>query len=113
MYEKLEESARRFRQERKERLEKPTELKERLKRSISTKMRTAFIGALSQFEQFFGTIWGHNKPEEILTINQLEMKKRWEQVRNNILNNGNNQLRAAEAELETYDIRVKNELRNL
>jgi hypothetical protein len=32
--------------------------KARLKKIISTKLRTSFIGALSSFEETFGRIWG-------------------------------------------------------
>mgnify|MGYP000367409347 CR=1 FL=1 len=44
----------------------------RLFKITSTKVRTAFIGALSSFEQNFGELWGHRLPESELTDEQLE-----------------------------------------
>ena len=56
--------------------------------------------ALDQFEREFGYVWGHG--EEQPTMEQQEMRKVWEKVRNNILNNGNNQIRNLETEMEYY-----------
>ena len=35
------------------------ESKRRLGKIVETKLKTSFIGALSQFEQEFGFLWGH------------------------------------------------------
>lgn len=77
---------------------------ERLNKSIEKKFRTTFIGAISIFEEVFGHKWGHNLPEEKITPEQLKNRKLWEQVRTNILNNGNNQLRAAQSEISEYTV---------
>lgn len=58
------------------------------------------IGSLFEFEKMFGYLWGHTKEEEDLTDNELEFLDKWDSVRNQILNNGNNQLRKAIADLD-------------
>ena len=78
--------------------------RQRLLKIISTKMRTAFIGALSAFEVRFGELWGHGKDVSELTREQKARRQMWEEARQNILNNGNGQLRALELELALYEI---------
>ncbi len=81
------------------------ESKKRLQKILSTKMRTAFIGALDAIEKNFGYLWGIDKDEdEPLTMEEDKMLQLWLLVRNKILTNGNNQLRAIENELEQYTI---------
>lgn len=67
--------------------------KKKLAASIEKKFKTTMIGALSKFEKYFGYLWGYNKSS--LTADELAWKKLWDEVRTEILNNGNNQLRAA------------------
>ncbi len=76
----------------------------RLLKILEKKLQTSFIGALSQFEQIFGHLWGHNKDEDELTKQEREYRDLWVQARTNILNNGNNQLRAVQNELSQYTV---------
>ena len=78
-----------------------------LQQKCITKIKTSFIGAISEFEQSFGLLWGDNKSEEELTDNQRKWLKLWKSVRGKILSNGNNQIRTLEKELERYDVRYK------
>jgi len=80
--------------------------KEIFKKNIITKLRTTLIGSISIFEEFFGRIWGFklNKNKEDLSQNEKLWAAVWQKCRNEILNNGNNQLRNAECEIENYDI---------
>ena len=78
------------------------ESKDRLSSIIETKIKTSFIGAISQFEEDFGFLWGHG--EEELEEDQRIMKEIWDKTRTSILNNGNNQIRAASNEIELYKI---------
>ena len=78
--------------------------KQRLQNIISTKIRTTFIGAIDAFERTFGDIWGYNS-DKPLTKSQEELLKLWKQVRNDILDLGNNQLRAAMLELENHTVK--------
>lgn len=78
------------------------ESKDRLSSIIETKIKTSFIGAISQFEEDFGFLWGHG--EEELEEDQRIMKEIWDKTRTSILNNGNNQIRGASNEIELYKI---------
>jgi len=67
---------------------------------LTKRFQTTMIGALYEFEKAFGHLWGYNKDEnEELTDNEEQFLDTWEEVRNRILNNGNNQLRKAVSEL--------------
>ena len=81
---------------------------ENLKRHIKTKFKTTMIGALSKFEETFGELWGHGKNDSELSEQELDNKKKWDLVRTEILNNGNDQLRAALNEIGEYTVRTKN-----
>lgn len=78
--------------------------RQRLATIMEKKLQTSFIGSLSQLEQFFGHLWGHRADESTLTPEQLEMRHKWNEARTNILNNGNNQIRAMQNELSQYTI---------
>ncbi len=78
--------------------------KERLKKIISTKIQTTMIFPLSIIEASFGQLWGHGKDESKLTDEEKIYRKKWNECRNNILNNGNTQKRNAMAELSQYDV---------
>jgi hypothetical protein len=76
----------------------------RLADSIDKHFRTTFIGALSAFENDFSSLWGAGIPEDQLTDDEYRWRKRWEVVRTTVLNNGNNERRAAQAELREYSV---------
>jgi hypothetical protein len=78
--------------------------RKRLQDIFEKKCKTSFIGALSQFEQFFGHLWGHGKSEDELTPNELAWRKTWNECRTAVLNNGNNQVRATHNEIQQYDV---------
>jgi len=77
----------------------------RLDKIVSTKIRTAFIGALAAFEEEFGFLWGHDIPEDQLTGEQKEMRELWNTARTNVLNNGNTQLRAVRNEIANQTVK--------
>jgi len=79
--------------------------KKRLSNIIGTKIKTSFIGAISSCEKNFGFLWGHGKDDSELTDKEIEMKEIWEEIRTEILDNGNTQLRAATNEIDNYSIR--------
>jgi hypothetical protein len=82
--------------------------KDRLKKIVCKKMTTTFIFALSEFENVFGQeLWGHGLRDSELTSAQQANKKRWEQVRTNILNKGNTQARALEAEMDLHSVEFR------
>lgn len=77
----------------------------RLDKIVSTKVRTAFIGALAAFEEEFGFLWGQDTPEDQLTEEQANMRELWIRARTNVLNNGNTQLRAVRNEIANQTIK--------
>tara|TARA_B100000959_G_C14975039_1_gene621227 strand:+ start:2286 stop:2663 length:378 start_codon:yes stop_codon:yes gene_type:complete len=78
--------------------------KKRLSSIVSTKMKTSFIGAISACESHIGFLWGHGKPDNELSEEEVSMKEIWENVRAQILDNGNSQLRATMNEMNQYTI---------
>lgn len=82
--------------------------RERLAKIVQTKIRTTFIGAIANIEESIGRdLWGHGLDQDECTKEQLKWRKVWEAARTEILNNGNNQLRAAMNELMNYDVTWK------
>jgi hypothetical protein len=55
-------------------------------------------------EQKFGFLWGQGKPTSQLTDRERDMLYLKEELRTEILNNGNNQKRAAVAEINQYEV---------
>lgn len=78
--------------------------KNRLIDNIEKKFRTTIIGILARCEEQFGYLWGHGLEYKNLTSDQKEFRAIWEDLRTEILNHGNSQLRAALEELSQYTI---------
>lgn len=76
--------------------------RKRLLTILKKKLQTSFIGPLSQFENYFGELWGHGKDPSERTPEEQKWFETWEMVRTEVLNNGNNQLRAVQSELLQY-----------
>ncbi len=74
--------------------------KRRLMSIIDKKFTTTMIGCLSVIEETFGELWGHKSKNP--TKEQERMRVVWEEARNNILNNGNKQRRAAQDEIANH-----------
>jgi len=79
--------------------------KANLQRHVGVKIKTTMIGALSQFEEHFGELWGQGIPEDQLNEDELYYRDKWELARTEILNNGNNQGRAADQEIDKNTVR--------
>ena len=77
--------------------------KDRLVKIAAKKIQTTMIGALSSIEKTFGFLWEHNGDTE-LSEEQQHMKDLYENMRSEILDRGNSQIRNLEAELSHYDI---------
>ena len=76
--------------------------KQRLISNIEKKFKTTMIGSLARFEEEFGFLWGLGNDKR--TPEQQEWYEKWQYVRTEILNNGNNQLRACLDELAQYTL---------
>jgi len=73
--------------------------------NINKRFKTTMIGALARFEDSFGYLW-----EDENNSNRENFNILWERVRDDILNNGNKQMRAAINEVSNFiskDIKVK------
>lgn len=68
--------------------------KKRLLANVSKKFRTTMIGALSAFEKRFKHLWEQYP----------ELEELWLEARTEVLDIGNNNLRAAEQEISEYTI---------
>jgi hypothetical protein len=67
-------------------------------KNIETRLKTTMIGSLAKFEEYFGHLWEDNNSK------RLEYERLWDDTRNAILNNGNNQIRLALDELYSHFI---------
>jgi high-affinity Fe2+/Pb2+ permease len=76
----------------------------KLESVIQKKCQTTMIGALARFEERFGQLWNHGKPEKDLTEEERSWREMWDLVRTEVLNNGNNQIRAIKEELGQYNV---------
>lgn len=93
-----------------------TESKKRLLKILETKLKTSFIGSLSAFEETFGFLWGAEKvslteeQEKLIEIldrhgfDERYFDNLWQMARMQVLNNGNNQIRAVRQEMEQHTI---------
>lgn len=73
---------------------------EEIIKNIETRMRTIMIGALSRMENSFGYLWNHGDDPE--TTNQKQFADKWENLRLELLNHGNNQIRSATEDLRYF-----------
>lgn len=78
------------------------ESKKKLIFSTKKKVMTATIGALSSFEEKFGYLWGRGKTSK--TSQELAFENIWNEVRKNILDNGNKQVSLFETEMKSYNV---------
>lgn len=62
------------------------------------------IHSISQFENNFGHLWGHGKELADLTVDELDMRRKWEVIRKSILDTGHQQMRNLLTEYGLYDI---------
>jgi hypothetical protein len=77
------------------------------KQILTKRFQTTMIGSLFEFEKAFGYLWGQDKNEDDLTDAELDFLDKWDFVRNQILNNGNSQLRKAIADFQKSEREVK------
>ena len=71
---------------------------------LRKKFGTTIIGSLAAFEDNFGHLWAHGTPLDELDEAQMAFRDVWEEVRKDILDKGNTQLRAALEEINNYDL---------
>jgi hypothetical protein len=82
------------------------ESKERLIRIATKKIKTTMIGALASVENRLGFLWEPNEnDDENTSQSKLQMHSVFEALREEILDNGNNQLRNLQSELDQYEVK--------
>lgn len=73
---------------------------------IEKKIRTTMIGAIDSIEKYFGYLFGH-RSGDLLTEEEEEMLKVFQDLRKEILDKGNNQIRLLNEELSKFEISRK------
>ena len=78
--------------------------KDRLYKISKKKVETNMIGALIYIEKHFGFLWGHESQED-LSPEEQHIKSIYDEVRSEILDKGNNQIRNLESEISQYEVK--------
>lgn len=78
--------------------------KRKLGNAAAKKITTTMVGAVAACEDVFGELWGHGKPIDNLTDEEVYWRHKWDDLRTTIFNKGNGQKRAMIDELELYSI---------
>ena len=81
-----------------------TDSRDRLSKIIRKKIETTMIGALSSIEDHLGFLWT-NADNSPLTEEQSLMQDVYQEIRSEILDKGNNQIRNLESEMSHYEIK--------
>lgn len=68
--------------------------------TIEKRFKTIMIGGLARFEQEFGHLW--NNEEAPNTEQEAYFRDKWEDLRNDLLDHGNNQIRNGIKDLNVY-----------
>lgn len=77
----------------------------KLSRSVKKKFETCFIGCINSIEDCFGDdLWGRDLDRDERTPHQVKMLRLWLELRSEILDKGNAQLRGMLRELEDYEV---------
>ena len=77
--------------------------KERLLNTAKKKIQTTMIGSLSTIEKHFSFLWDVDNP----TMEQEQLKNLFEDLRSEILDRGNTQIRNLENEFSNYEVTWK------
>lgn len=68
--------------------------------SIEKRLKTLMIGSISRFENSFGYLWNHG--DEPTNDSQYFFRDKWDELREDLLNHGNYQIRQALKDLDTH-----------
>lgn len=64
---------------------------------LEKRFQTTMIGSLARIEDYLGFVWGHDK--EMISIEQSDNRQIWQDLREDILDHCNYQMRAALTDL--------------
>ena len=82
----------------------------RLSRNMKKKIQTTMIGALSSVEKHFSFLW---EQENISEEQRESLKRIYDNLRSEILDKGNHQLRNIDAELSDYTISLHSNVHDI
>ena len=81
--------------------------KDLLKKIVQTRLRTAFIFPIAELEKMFGHLWDKTKEDHEVEGPEF-YEDLFQRLRKAILDNGNNQIRNMEKDLEeSFEVRFK------
>ena len=69
-------------------------------KAIEKRFQTTMIGSLARIEDHFGFIWGHDK--EMISIEQSDNRNVWQDLREDILDHCNYQMRSTLTDLRKF-----------
>jgi hypothetical protein len=75
-------------------------MKMNLYKQIQKRFQTSMIGSIARIEEIFGFLWGYGKKH--LSNKEYENKELWEELRTEILNHCNYQMREALEDIKEY-----------
>lgn len=73
---------------------------------LEKRLLTACVGGLACVEAYFGHLWGEGKSEEELTESERAWRAHFQALRDEILDNGNRQIRAMKQEMGLYAVEL-------
>jgi len=79
--------------------------KDRLKIEAKKRIRTTMVGAIASIERHFGHLWGYDEPNK--TPQEQEMLQVFKDLRTEIFDKGNDQIKFVESEIDKYDVEWK------
>lgn len=77
--------------------------KDQLRHLVKKRIDTTMIGSLASIEKYLGFLWGHNSDGD-LTPEQERLADLYEDLRSEILDKGNNQIRNFDTDFETFEV---------
>lgn len=80
--------------------------RESLKKLVAKRIQTTMIGALAAIEEKFKDFWTP-KDGDKMTEEQQSLYNIFQEIRSSILDNGNNQIRLLEKDIEQFDVEAR------
>lgn len=76
--------------------------RENLSRNVKKRIQTTMIGAIASIEEYFGKFWGKDLDDP--SPSQEKFREIFENLRDEILDKGNSQIRNVDADLAKYEV---------
>lgn len=72
----------------------------KLTNNVEKRFQTTMIGSLARIEEYLGFVWGHN--QDMLSVQQADNRQVWQDLRDDILDHCNYQMRGALTDIRKY-----------